>query len=229
MAVAFVTGLFGNVGNLTQLMALKVGEASLIYPYTALYPMVTVLLARAVLRERMNAIQAGGFVLAIAAVVLFSYLGEGGVKQGVVVGSWLIWATVTVVCFGIAAVTQKVATNHISNELSLVCFAASFIPVGAAIVIWGGPFDWNLPRVECLYAGLYGAGIGLGTLVLFAAYRWGNASVVTALTGLYPALTAVLAMAIPAFGEKFTPLKIVAIVLAALAGAALTHEKQPHA
>jgi uncharacterized membrane protein len=229
MAVAFVTGIFGNLGNLAYLKALKLGEASLVAPYTALYPIVTVVLARIVLRERMNPVQAVGFLLALAAAGLFSYLGGGEMKQGIVVGPWMIWATGTVVCFGIAAVTQKIATNYISNELSLVCFAASFVPVGAAILLWGGPFDGNIPRREWIIAILYGSGIGLGTLVLFAAYRWGNASVVTALTGLYPALTAVLAMAIPYFHEGFTTLKIAAIVLAAVAGAALTYEKPTHA
>jgi uncharacterized membrane protein len=228
MAFAFVTGLFGNAGNLTQLQAMKVGQASLVGPYTALYPVVTVILARVLLRERLNAVQAAGFVLTILTLGLFGYLG-GEPAKGIAVGSWMVWATGTVVCFGVAAVTQKIATNYISNELSLVCFAASFVPVGAAIAIWGGPFNWDIPRLEWIYALLYGAGIGLGTLVLFAAYRWGNASVVTAMTGLYPAVTAALAMAIPAFNETFTTLKLVAIVLAALAGAALTYEKKPDA
>jgi uncharacterized membrane protein len=229
MAVAFVTGIFGNLGNLAYLKALKVGDASLVAPYTALYPLVTVVLARVLLRERMNGVQGVGFLLAVVAGALFSAVGGGELKLAFAFGPWMIWATGTVVCFGIAAVTQKIATNHISNELSLVCFAASFVPVGAAIVLWGGPFDWNLPRLEWIYALLYGSGIGLGTLLLFAAYRWGNASVVTALTGLYPALTAILAMALPRFGERFTALKGAAIVLAALAGAALTYEKKPDA
>src|SRR5687768_5410360 len=46
MAVAFVTGIFGNLGNLALLKALKAGDASLVSPYTALYPIVTVILAR---------------------------------------------------------------------------------------------------------------------------------------------------------------------------------------
>ena len=229
MAVAFVTGIFGNLGNLAYLKALKLGEASLVAPYTALYPVVTVILARLLLRERMNRVQAAGFLLALVAAALFSYLGNPEMKSGFMVGPWMIWATGTVVCFGIAAVTQKIATNHISNELSLVCFAASFVPVGAAILVWGGPFSWHLPAREWTIALLYGSGIGIGTLVLFAAYRWGNASVVTALTGLYPALTALLAMIIPTFGEAFTTLKIAAIVLAAVAGGALTYEKTAHA
>jgi uncharacterized membrane protein len=229
MVVAFITGIFGNLGNLAYLKALKLGEASLVAPYTALYPVVTVILARLLLRERMNKVQAGGFLLALVAAALFSYLGNPEMKSGFVVGPWMIWATGTVVCFGIAAVTQKIATNHISNELSLVCFAASFVPVGAAILAWAGPFSWDLPAREWTIALLYGSGIGIGTLVLFAAYRWGNASVVTALTGLYPALTAVLAMVLPTFGEAFTTLKIGAIALAAVAGAALTYEKPAHA
>jgi transporter family protein len=228
MAVAFVTGIFGNLGNLTLLKALKVGDASLVAPYTALYPLVTVALARLLLRERMNGVQALGFLLAVAAGALFSVVG-GELQQGFTFGPWMAWATATVVCFGIAAVTQKIATNHISNELSLVCFAASFLPVSAAILLWGGPFDWNIPRREWIYTLLYGSGIGLGTLVLFAAYRWGNASVVTALTGLYPALTAILAMTLPQFGERYTHLKGAAIGLAAVAGAALTYEKKPDA
>ncbi len=225
MGFAFVTGIFGNLGNVAYLKALKVGDASLVAPYTALYPLVTVVIAGIFLRERLNPVQMLGFLLAVAAGALFSYVG-GDAQQGFAFGPWMLWATGTVVCFGLAAVTQKISTNHISNELSLVCFALSFVPVSAAILVWGGPFDWKLPQQEWIYALLYGSGIGVGTLVLFAAYRWGNASVVTALTGLYPAVTAVLAMTIPRFGEKFTPIKTAAIVLAALAGVALTYEKK---
>jgi len=83
----------------------------------------------------------------------------------------------------------------------------------AAILVWGGPFNWAIPAREWIIALLWGGGIGLGTLALFAAYRHGNASVVTALTGLYPAVTAVLAMVIPFFGEGFTSVKIGAIEL----------------
>lgn len=226
MVMAFVTGIFGNFGNLAYLKALKVGDASLVAPFTALYPAVTVALAFVLLRDRMNLVQWTGFALALAAVGLYSYIGSDPAKQGFVVGEWMLWASGTAVCFGIAAVTQKIATNHISNELSLVCFAASYVPVGAAILLLRGPFDWNFPRFEWVWALLYGAGISIGTLVLFAAYRWGNTSVVTALTGLYPVLTAILALSLPRYDEKYTTLKGVAILLAAAAGTALTWEKK---
>jgi uncharacterized membrane protein len=69
--------------------------------------------------------------------------------------------------------------------------------------------------------------ISTGTLTLFAAYRTGKASVVTALTALYPALTVVLA--VPLFKEGMNLRKIAAIVLALAAGVALTYEKPPTA
>src|SRR6185436_16578024 len=96
MAFAFITGIFGNLGNLAYLKALKLGEASIVAPYTALYPVVTVVLACILLRERLNAIQSVGFLLALVAAALFSTIGTPGMK-GFVVGPWMIWATAVVV------------------------------------------------------------------------------------------------------------------------------------
>ena len=62
-----------------------------------------------------------------------------------------------------------------------------------------------------------------GTLTLFAAYRTGKASVVTALTALYPGLTVVLA--VPLLHERMDVRKLIAIALALGAGVALTYEK----
>ena len=38
-------------------------------------------------------------------------------------------ALVGLVLYGVAGVTQKLATNNVSTELSTVCFALAFIPV----------------------------------------------------------------------------------------------------
>src|SRR6185503_5409498 len=92
MVFAFVTGIFGNLGNLAYLKALKVGDASLVAPYTALYPIVTVVIAGIFLRERLNAVQAFGFALAVAAGALFSYVGGGAAAQGFSFGPWMLWA-----------------------------------------------------------------------------------------------------------------------------------------
>lgn len=227
MFFAFLTGICGNLGNLAALEAMNQGgQASIVYPFTSMYPIVTVVLARFFLREKLNAIQWAGILVALAAIGVFGYMaGQAEGPSGQVVRpTWMLYATVTLVLFGIAAVTQKVSTNHISNELSLVLFASAFVPVALLLLAVGGPFEWKYEARIWVYALLYGALIGLGTLALFAAYRWGSASVVTVLTGLYPALTVVLAM--PLLAEALDVRKGVAIALALASGTALTWEKK---
>ena len=85
--------------------------------------------------------------------------------------------------------------------------------------------DWHFTTVAWVLAVLTGVLISTGTLTLFAAYRTGKASVVTALTSLYPALTVVIS--IPLFHEKLDLPKGAAIVVALAAGVALTYEKPP--
>jgi uncharacterized membrane protein len=85
------------------------------------------------------------------------------------------------------------------------------------------PVNWHLSGRGWTLAVLTGALISTGTLTLFAAYRTGKASVVTALTALYPALTVLLA--VPLFNERMDLRKVAAIVLALAAGVALTYEK----
>jgi drug/metabolite transporter (DMT)-like permease len=87
----------------------------------------------------------------------------------------------------------------------------------------GAPVNWHLPGRAWLLSVLTGALISTGTLTLFAAYRTGKASVVTALTALYPALTVVLAVKL--FDEPMGGRKVFAIAAALAAGVALTYEK----
>lgn len=70
---AFLTGILGGVGNIFFFQALvKGGKASVVAPVTALFPMVTVLLAVLVLRERMGRAQWIGLALAFVAIYLLS-------------------------------------------------------------------------------------------------------------------------------------------------------------
>lgn len=70
---AFLTGILGGVGNLAFFQAMvKGGEASVVAPVTALFPMVTVLLALIFLRERLGRVQWVGLALAFVAIYLLS-------------------------------------------------------------------------------------------------------------------------------------------------------------
>lgn len=70
---AFLTGILGGVGNIAFFQALvKGGKASVVAPVTALFPMVTVLLALMFLREKLGRTQWLGLALAFAAIYMLS-------------------------------------------------------------------------------------------------------------------------------------------------------------
>jgi transporter family protein len=68
-----LNGILSGVGGLALFAAYHTnGNTTVITVATALYPMITVLLAITVLRERFSARQALGIVFATAAIVVFS-------------------------------------------------------------------------------------------------------------------------------------------------------------
>ena len=223
---AFCTGLCGGLGNLAMLQSFNEGgEASAVLPLTGMFPLVTVFLAVLFLRERLNPIQMAGIALALVALYLFNQSGGGATKTSFTwttwVRPWVAYAVIALVLWGVAGVLQKFATNHISTELCTILFAAAFVPVAIGLSL-ATDVNWHLSGKGWVLALLFGAFIGIGTLVLFAAYRDGKASVVTALYALYPAITVLLA--IPIFHERLDVTKGLAIVLAIAAGVALSFE-----
>jgi len=73
LAWALLSGFFNALGAWALLAALKSGgKASVVAPFTALYPVVVVFLAPLVLRESITALQATGIICALIAVVLLS-------------------------------------------------------------------------------------------------------------------------------------------------------------
>ena len=70
---AVANGLLSSLGNLALLAAYRTGgNTAVITTATALYPMVTVVLAILVLRERLTSKQMVGLGFAAAAMVIFS-------------------------------------------------------------------------------------------------------------------------------------------------------------
>jgi transporter family protein len=70
---AFLTGILGGVGNIFFFQAMIAGgKASVVAPVTALFPMITVLLALIFLHERLGGRQWIGLALAFVAIYLLS-------------------------------------------------------------------------------------------------------------------------------------------------------------
>ena len=73
LVFALLSSLLNALGAWALLAAMKHGgKASIVVPFTALYPLVTVALAPSVLHESITALQGAGVVCALIAVVLLS-------------------------------------------------------------------------------------------------------------------------------------------------------------
>ena len=139
--------------------------------------------------------------------------------------TWMMYALVVVVLWGLTGITQKLSTNHASVSLTFVTYAAAYTPV-AAIILWKEPLNWRISTMAWFLGILSGMLNGFGSLTLFAACRsGGKASVVTLLAALYPVLT--IAMAVPLLHERIQMREIAAIALAIAAAGALSYERKP--
>jgi len=70
LLLALGGGMVDMLANAAYLLAVREGPLSLVVTLSSLYPASTVLLARVVLGERLNARQVGGVVCALGAIVL---------------------------------------------------------------------------------------------------------------------------------------------------------------
>lgn len=220
LVCGFVSGLLVGSGNLAYYHALAVGGAvSSVTPLTALYPVVTILLAVVFLRERISVVQAGGIALALASIALFNppAAAEGGASL------WLAYALVPVGLWGTGGLLQKISTDDISSELTTVAFLSAFLPIAAAILLTQ-PLRWTHSTGTWIQAVLLGVLFGVGNLTLLVAFgSGGKASVVTPLTGLYSIVTIPLALLF--LEERIAWREGLGIALALAAVIALSQER----
>src|SRR6266852_431835 len=67
-----LSGVATGLGTLGYYAALREQNASVVTPLTGVFPVLTVVLAFVVLRERLNRVQMGGMLLALASIVILS-------------------------------------------------------------------------------------------------------------------------------------------------------------
>jgi transporter family protein len=72
IAYGLLSGIVTGLGTLGYYAALRDQDASVVTPVTGLFPVLTVLLAFVVLRERLNKVQMAGMLLALASIVILS-------------------------------------------------------------------------------------------------------------------------------------------------------------
>ena len=183
--LAFASGVLGSIGNVAYYQALAAGgKAAAVTPITALYPLVTIVLAMVFLRERLNRVQVLGVGVSLVALYLFNVGGDTGWLT-----PWLGVALLPIALWGASALLQKIATGSASTELVTLAFLLGEMPVALLTPIFQ-PLEFRLPGSTWLMLGLLGLFFGLGNLTLIFAYgTGGRAAVVTPLASLYAVVT----------------------------------------
>jgi bacterial/archaeal transporter family protein len=105
---------------------------------------------------------------------------------------WFWFAVVTLLAWGVAGILQKLATNHISAESSLIWLVVGFILLEPLLYPGHRVFDYS--RRNLMWALLSGVLNALGAWALFSAMKeGGKASIVAPLTALYPLVVVIVA------------------------------------
>lgn len=136
--------------------------------------------------------------------------------------TWFLMSAVALIFFGLTGITQKLSTNHISFEASLLWCSVAMVGVSGVVAVTV-PLDWHLSLSLILLAALGGLLNGLGALTCLAALeKDGKASIVIPIVNLYPIVT--IGGAWLFLGEKLNATQIAGIVLAAAAVVFLSQE-----
>jgi uncharacterized membrane protein len=220
---ALASGAVSCLGNVVYYDVLsRGGKAATIVPLTALYPLVTILLAMLLLRERLNRIQLSGVLLSLIAIYLFNVQREEGFLS-----KWLIYALTPIALWGAAGFLQKLSTNHISGELSTLWFLAAFVPFGVLFLVQK-PLPVQISAHVWLLVIAQGFFLALGNYAILVAFAsQGKASIIAPLAGLYPVVSVPIAIAF--LGERISTREGAGIVLALLSVAALCCETRSEA
>lgn len=218
--LAVGAGVLTCLGNAAYYDLLDRAKAATVVPLTALYPLVTVLLAVLVLKEKLNWFQLAGLGLSLVAIYLFNVAQDGGIAA-----SALGWILAPVILWGTAALFQKLSTNHISGELATLWFLAAFVPV-AGVILWREPLPADIATKTWLLVAALGFFFAVGNLALLEAFAsGGKASIISPIAGLYPVVS--VPIAIIWFSERVGVREAAAIALALAGVVALSLESKP--
>lgn len=189
-------GLLGAIGQLILFFVLRIAPAYLVFPLLSLTPVVTILLAVFVLKEKTGKLGWLGIVVAIIAILLLSY--QSPEDKGVQGYSWMFLTAIVLVAWGAQGFIMRFANETMKAESIFFYMMVSsivLIPVALYMTDFSQPINWG-------FSGVYLASFiqilnAFGALFLVYAFRYGKAIIVAPMTtALSPVLTVIISLAI---------------------------------
>ncbi|MFI0429356.1 DMT family transporter [Mariniflexile sp. HMF6888] len=191
-----LTGFLGALGQLVLFITLKIAPAYLVFPLLSLTPVVTILMAVVLLKEKTGPIGWIGIVVALLAIVMLSYQPE---SDATVDGYlWMVLTAVPLLAWGSQGYVMRFANKKMSAEslfFYMMISSLLLIPVALWMTNFDEPINygidgpWLAGSIQILNA--------FGALFLVYAFRYGKAIIVAPMTtALSPVLTVALSLAI---------------------------------
>jgi uncharacterized membrane protein len=193
VAYGSTVGFLGAGGQLLLFEALRFGPAYLVFPIISLYPMLTVLLAFRLLKERARTKAWIGVMLAFPAMLLLAWQ-----QPSSAAGAVRLWLPMTLGVFlawGIQAYVMKISTGLMREEslfFYMMATGVALIPAAVLMTDFSRPINWGFrgPWLAALIQVLN----AMGALSVVYALRYGKAIIVVPMTALAPMLTVVISL-----------------------------------
>jgi drug/metabolite transporter (DMT)-like permease len=185
-------GFLGAGGQLILFRTLRTAPAYLVFPFIALSPVVTILLALIISRERASVKGWIGIVLALIAGVLLSYT-EGG---GSGIGLWVVLALLVFLCWGLQGFIISFANKTMKAEsifFYMMLTGLLLTPVAIVMTDFSEPINWGFkgPYLAAMIQILN----AVGALFLVYAFRYGKAIIVSPLINAgAPVITIIISL-----------------------------------
>jgi drug/metabolite transporter (DMT)-like permease len=220
-----LAGFLGAGGQLALFKVLRIAPAYLVFPFIALSPLVTILLALVVSRERASSKAWAGILLALAAGVLLAYAPpEAGHGSGLF---WVFLALLVFLAWGVQGFVISHGNKSMRAESIFFYMTVTGLlldPVALWMTDFSHPINWGF-RGPWL-AGMVQILNAVGALLLVYALRHGRAIIVSPLINAgAPVVTIILSLVL----FRALPLRIqgVGMVLAVLATLLMALEEEP--
>ena len=209
-----IIGFAGAGGQLILFQALRSGPAYLVFPFISLSPVITIVLATFILKERTSARGWVGIVLALLAIPLLSYQDPSSSAEGTL---WIILSLLVFLAWGLQAFVMRFANETMKAEsifFYMMVTGIVLIPFALMMTDFSQPINWGFkgPYLAALIQILN----SIGALMLVYAFRYGKAIIVSPMTNaLAPVLTVIISLIIYAVIPH--PIIIGGMVLAVIA------------
>ncbi|MBX6361072.1 MAG: DMT family transporter [Acidobacterium ailaaui] len=191
-----IIGLTGAGGQMLLFTgAITHGPAYLIFPIISLSPVITILLAVLLLKEKASFRGWIGITLALVAIPFLSYQNESNNASGYL---WLIYSLVVFLAWGLQAFLMRFASKRTNAESIFFYMMISgllLVPVAIFMTNFSAPINWGIKGPYAAFA--IQILNSIGALMLVYAFRYGKAIIVSPLTNaVAPVITVIISLII---------------------------------